>query len=566
MILGFYYAMFGVSLLMLVIYAFIFHKHFDTNLTIIAALVPIINMGFVLMASAKHVEEALIALRLTYLGGCYLLVAAMFLIFNVCQINLKPWMRVVILAISTGVYVTTLTIGHSDIFYVGMPTLEFNPDGSAFIANKHYGFMHTVFYVMVVVFYLLTAGAIVYSFLKKKQVPRSILLLIVLAVTIAVFGFFGSRLITHEVEILPATYNLGMIIYIIIASRLRLYDASDSVLDSLVQKGDTGFVSFDNKMRYLNSNLTARKMIPELNELVVDHRPIDGWLDNRFSTWMEEYHKDNSKDKQYIEKNDKVYLITVSKLMIGKMHRGYQFLVSDDTANQQYIKLIKNYSSQLEEEVVKKTHHIIDMQDKLVLGMATMVEGRDNSTGGHIKRTSDCIRIIVNQINEDGDIKLSESFSNNLIKAAPMHDLGKITIDDRILRKPGKFTPEEYEEMKKHPAEGARIVSRILEGIDDEELKTIAVNVAHYHHEKYNGLGYPKGLKGEEIPLEARIMALADVYDALISKRVYKEKFTFEQANEIILNEMGKQFDPKLEKVYLSCRDKLEEYYSSIDC
>ena len=566
MILGFYYAMFGVSLLMLVIYAFIFHKHFDTNLTIIAVLVPIINMGFVLMASAKHVEEALIALRLTYLGGCYLLVAAMFLIFNVCQINLKPWMRVVILAISTGVYVTTLTIGHSDIFYVGMPTLEFNPDGSAFIANKHYGFMHTVFYVMVVVYYLLTAGAIVYSFLKKKQVPRSILLLIVLAVTIAVFGFFGSRLITHEVEILPATYNLGMIIYIIIASRLRLYDASDSVLDSLVQKGDTGFVSFDNKMRYLNSNLTAREMIPELNELVVDHRPKDGWLDNRFSTWMEEYHKDNSKDKQYIEKNDKVYLITVSKLMIGKMHRGYQFLVSDDTANQQYIKLIKNYNSQLEEEVVKKTRHIIDMQDKLVLGMATMVEGRDNSTGGHIKRTSDCIRIIVNQINEDGDIKLSESFSNNLIKAAPMHDLGKITVDDRILRKPGKFTPEEYEEMKKHPAEGARIVSRILEGIDDEEFKTIAVNVAHYHHEKYNGLGYPKGLKGEEIPLEARIMALADVYDALISKRVYKEKFTFEQANEIILSEMGKQFDPKLEKVYLACRDKLEEYYSSIDC
>ena len=566
MILGFYYAMFGVSLLMLVIYAFIFHKHFDTNLTIIAVLVPIINMGFVLMASAKHVEEALIALRLTYLGGCYLLVAVMFLIFNVCQINLKPWMRVVILAISTGVYVTTLTIGYSDIFYVGMPTLEFNPDGSAFIANKHYGFMHTVFYVMVVVFYLLTAGAIVYSFLKKKQVPRSILLLIVLSVTIAVFGFFGSRLITHEVEILPATYNLGMIIYIIIASRLRLYDASDSVLDSLVQKGDTGFVSFDNKMRYLNSNLTAREMIPELNELVVDHRPKDGWLDNLFSTWMEEYHKDNSKDKQFIEKDDKVYLITVSKLMIGKMHRGYQFLVSDDTANQQYIKLIKNYNSQLEEEVVKKTRHIIDMQDKLVLGMATMVEGRDNSTGGHIKRTSDCIRIIVNQINKDGDIKLSESFSNNLIKAAPMHDLGKITIDDRILRKPGKFTPEEYEEMKKHPAEGARIVSRILEGIDDEEFKTIAVNVAHYHHEKYNGLGYPKGLKGEEIPLEARIMALADVYDALISKRVYKEKFTFEQANEIILSEMGKQFDPKLEKVYLACRDKLEEYYSSIDC
>ena len=566
MILGFYYAMLGISLLLVIVYAFIFHKHFDTNLTIMTVLIPIINMGFVLMASAVHVEEALIALRLTYLGGCYLLPAAMFLIFNICGINLKPWMRVVILAISTGVYVTTLTIGHSDIFYVGMPSLAFNSDSSAYITDKHYGFMHTIFYVMVVVYYLLTAGAIVYCFLKKKQVPRSILILIVLSVTIAVFGFFGSRLITHEVEILPATYNLGLVFYIIIASRLRLYDASDSVLDSLVQKGDTGFVSFDNKMRYLDSNLTARNMIPELSELVVDHRPKEGWLDNTFSTWMKEYQKDNSKDKQYIEKNDKVYLITVSKLMIGRFHRGYQFLVSDDTANQQYIKLIKNYNSKLEEEVIEKTKHIIDMQDKLVLGMATMVEGRDNSTGGHIKRTSDAIRIIVEEINKQGELKLSESFSKNLIKAAPMHDLGKITVDDRILRKPGKFTPEEYEEMKKHPAEGARIVSRILEGIDDTEFKTIAVNVAHYHHEKYNGLGYPKGLKGEDIPLEARIMALADVYDALISKRVYKEKFSFEQANEIILSEMGKQFDPKLEKVYLGCREKLEEYYSQIDC
>lgn len=566
MALVFYYLMFAVALVTVVVYAFIFHKHFDTNLTIIAVLVPIINLGFVVMAKATVVQEALIGLRITYIGGCYLLVAVVFLIFNICGIKLKPWLRALILLVSTGVYATTLTIGYNDLFYKGLPTLD-TFGGASYLANRHYGPMHTVFYAMVIVYYLITFIAIIYCFIKKKQVPLTILVMIIISVSIAVLGFFGSKIFSNKLEILPATYNLGLILYIIVASRLRLYNASDSVVDALVEKGDTGFISFDVKMRYLDSNLTAKEMFPELNELVVDHKSNNKWINDNFPRWVEEYKNDNSHDKFYVEHNDKTYLVRVGKLTLGRFFsHGYQFLVTDDTKNQEYIKLITNYNAQLEEEVVEKTKHIIEMQDQLVLGMATMVEGRDNSTGGHIKRTSDAIRIIVEEIKKQGLFNLSDSFCNKLIKAAPMHDLGKITVDDQILRKPGKFTPEEYEIMKTHAPEGARIVSRILEGFDDQEFKSIAVNVAHYHHEKYNGLGYPDKLEGEQIPVEARIMALADVYDALISKRVYKEKFSFEEANEIILSEMGKQFDPRLKKIYLSCRDKLEEYYSSVDC
>ena len=146
-----------------------------------------------------------------------------------------------------------------------------------------------------------------------------------------------------------------------------------------------------------------------------------------------------------------------------------------------------------------------------------------------------------------------------------MHDLGKIAVDDQILRKPGRFTPEEFEIMKTHAAEGARIVSKILEGTDDEEFAKTAINVAHYHHERWDGSGYPEGLKGEDIPLEARIMAVADVYDALVSKRVYKEKMSFEDADKIIMDGMGKHFDPRLEEFYVRARPKLEEYYRNID-
>ena len=178
----------------------------------------------------------------------------------------------------------------------------------------------------------------------------------------------------HSLMNLFSTYGL--------CARLRLYDASDSVTDSLVQKGDTGFISFDSQLRFLDSNETAKNMIPELADLVVDHK--NEWVNENFLPWVEEYEKDPNNDKHYIHRDDKVYLVHIIRLTIGHLlhaHRGYQFLISDDTANQQYINLIKNYNSQLEEEVKKKTANILEMHDKLVLGMATMVEGRDNSTG-----------------------------------------------------------------------------------------------------------------------------------------------------------------------------------------
>ena len=565
MAMVFYFAMFALSLALAVIYAFMFHKHYDGNITIITVLVPVINLGFVLMGMSQTIQEAVVGLRFTYIGS-FVLIASMFLVFNICEIPLKPWMRGLIVAITAGVFSTALTIGHSDIFYNGQQTLEF-AYGAAYIANKQYGFMHTVYYIMIGVYYAITIAAIVYSFFKKKQVPIIILILISIAVSIAIIGFFGGRLITNKIELLPATYNLGVIVYLILASRLRLYDASDSVTDSLVERGETGFISFDHSMRYLNSNETAKKMIPELNDLIVDHH--SSWVNEYFTPWVKDFENNQDNNKHFITRDGKSYLVMVHRLDISHLwhsHRGYQFLISDDTANQQYIQLIKNYNSELEKEVAEKTKHIVEMQDKLVLGMATMVESRDNSTGGHIKRTSDCVRILIDEMTKEGtSLGLTESFCKDIIKAAPMHDLGKIAVDDAILRKPGRFTPEEFDQMKKHAAEGARIVKEILNGTDDKEFMTIAVNVAHFHHERWDGSGYPKGLKGEEIPLEARIMAIADVYDALVSKRVYKERMSFEDANKIIMEGMGKHFDKKLEPYYVAARPRLEEYYINND-
>jgi HD-GYP domain-containing protein (c-di-GMP phosphodiesterase class II) len=147
------------------------------------------------------------------------------------------------------------------------------------------------------------------------------------------------------------------------------------------------------------------------------------------------------------------------------------------------------------------------------------------------------------------------------VKAAPMHDLGKIGIPDAILRKPGRLTPEEYAVVRQHSVLSAQIITRILTGIENERLLTTAVNIAKYHHERVDGSGYPEGLRGDDIPLEARIMAIADVYDALVSERCYKAPMTFEQAFQTVENAMGTQFDEKLNPYFIACRQQIEAFY-----
>lgn len=192
---------------------------------------------------------------------------------------------------------------------------------------------------------------------------------------------------------------------------------------------------------------------------------------------------------------------------------------------------------------------ILEMQDRMIYSMADIIENRDFDTGGHVKRTSELIRIMVSVIKEHpikGYENLSDEFYNALIKGAPLHDLGKITISDVILCKPGRLTEEEFEKIKSHPVQSAKIIDQVLYRVGDDFLLETAKNIALYHHEKYNGSGYPDKLSGDSIPLEARLMAIADVFDALVSERCYKEPMSFKEAHDEIVNGMGSHFDPKL--------------------
>ena len=203
--------------------------------------------------------------------------------------------------------------------------------------------------------------------------------------------------------------------------------------------------------------------------------------------------------------------------------------------------------------LLEKQERITSMQSHMISGLASFVENRDTDTGGHISRTSYYVKTLATHCKNDGvyaDI-LDEHYINLLYLLAPMHDVGKILISDNILQKPAKLTEDEYDEMKKHAALGGNVVREVLSGVSDEEYLSMAADIATYHHERWDGTGYPNGLKKEEIPLCSRIMAIADVFDALISKRCYKEAIPVKEAIEVIKEESGSHFDPKLVEVFL---------------
>ena len=213
-------------------------------------------------------------------------------------------------------------------------------------------------------------------------------------------------------------------------------------------------------------------------------------------------------------------------------------------------------------------HSLEHYQNEMIMGFATLVENKDDNTGGHIRRSSAYAKLIAKKLKKNKKFRsiLTRDYLTHLEQSAPMHDIGKIGISDAILQKPGKLTQEEYEKMKEHSALGGKIIQETFGHLFDIDYETMAFHVARFHHEKWNGKGYPDGLKGEQIPLCARIMAVADVFDAVSSKRCYRDAMPLEACYDIIRKGRGEDFDPDVVDAFLSDTEQVERiYYQMID-
>ncbi|MBR5420922.1 MAG: HD domain-containing protein [Lachnospiraceae bacterium] len=269
---------------------------------------------------------------------------------------------------------------------------------------------------------------------------------------------------------------------------------------------------------------------------------------NSLAAVTEEFGKE-SNEQEDLERD-------VEKIRSLEIHTGdevenlYHVLcrMSSNTATQ--VKDIRHYAEA-----------VAQMQNGLIITMADMVENRDSDTGAHVQKTSAYVRIILEGLKRKGYYadKLTAKYISDVEMSAPLHDVGKVAIPDAILNKPGKLTDEEYEIMKTHATAGRKIMERAIATVQGENYLKEARNMAAYHHEKWDGSGYPEHLKGEVIPLSARVMAVADVFDALVSKRVYKPGMPLEKALGILQEGAGSHFDPKCIEVFMESLDEVKQ-------
>lgn len=548
-------------------------KIFDVKNSVLQYIILLIlvvsNLGFYFLSSSATLEEAIVAQKMTYFAGAFLPVFYFLLVLEICHIKIPKLLNVVLLMIQCIIYGLSCTIGKNELFYKNVSFYVKNGNG---ILIREYGPFHILLPISMY-FYMGAAIAVtIFALAKNRTINRRGIIAMVVLCVFAVGTYLFERALHITYDFSPVVNDLlmiGALIPVYKSNLYTVYEKRDIINEQLGQKG---FLTFDKKRTYQNCNEYMSNIFPELANYRVGQK-LEG-CSKELQKLVDQIDKFEGKQQENSAKEHSHNKLTPfwinGKYYEGLIHsvtnsfgipKGYTIELNDDTADRMIIELKERYNDELAKEVEEKTKRIREIQQKTILGMAQMVESRDLSTGGHIKRTSDVVGIFAKKLLLS-ELPLDKHFLGLVIRSAPMHDLGKIGVDDAVLRKQGRFTDEEYSIMKKHSEIGYHMVKEILSGVEEEEFVSVAENVAHYHHEKINGTGYPHGLKGEEIPVEARIMALADVFDALVSKRCYKDAFSFDKAFEIIEKDSGTHFDEQLARVFISCRTELEDYYN----
>ena len=513
----------------------------------------IMNSGYLLVTISNIESAAMTALKVEYMGSAMFYFFLMRFLISYLKLNIPQFVIYIwgaVECVVTGIYwEDTLRNG-----LFGRVVFEQKWNWGYMTVQVEQSTLYLIRYstLCTILFVGLLYGTI-RMFQTKISSERQNLARLIGAQFVVLVSLVIQLLVRPTIDIVPIFASLSILSVVVSMLTDGFFGVTDWGHEWVFQQMEDAYIIVDSLYGYLDANASAKAIFPGL-----ERAKIGGNISKELQCIF-------SGENDKCEVGGRIYERKVSKIINRNKLAGYSMLLKDITEQQEHVNLIHSYNAKLEAEVEEKTRHLQLMQDSIITGMASVVESRDNSTGGHINRTSAVVKILAKKLMESPELAFEQAFLSNVIKVAPMHDLGKVAVDDVVLRKPGKFTDEEYAKMKTHSAEGARVLKKVLAEVEDTELVETAVNIAHYHHERWDGKGYPEGLEGENIPVEARIMALADVFDALVSKRCYKEAFTFDKAFSIIDEGLGTQFDPVLGKIFIDCRPELESLYMEMD-
>ena len=519
-------------------------------LLIIASLVN--NVGYLKELLSTSINEALSGTRICYVGKPFIPVIVLMIVCEYCGINIPKYVTAVIGLIQASVVILVQTCNMQSWYYT---KISFSEEGLFPHLVLEHGPMYFVFMTVSCICFVTSMAILVYRYkharrqAEKAGIPYMFAMIAFATMGLIIF-LFG---ITGGYDTTAPAYCICALLIMYSMVRYDLLDTVGTAKNYAVDSMTEGIIVVDEFGDPIYANHTACVAFPNIKA------DIDGDDISKGREYINYLRSLRSTSKN-LHVDDRVYKVFFQKIIKNSENLGGMFLLHDISDGY-------HYAEKLETAVEEKTKDIESIQHYIISSFANIVEARDGVTGAHIKNTSSYVEILVKAMLEDPHFSasLDERLAALIIEAAPLHDIGKIGVSDAILNKPGKLTDEEYNIMKHHTEIGAEIIKGTLSEIEREDYVNIAHDVALYHHEKWDGTGYPFGLENLEIPICARIMAIADVYDALRSERCYKKAFSVEKATEIIKEGAGKHFDPVMVELFLEHIDEVEQVAASND-
>lgn len=521
---------------------------------VFCACMCIICLAEIGLKLATSYSMAISAQKLLYVGTCGEIAISVPFYANLVGIHLKRRQKYLIGINSTFIILVASTMGKNKLLYTRVYASVID---HRFVLQREHGIVWYWYFASVIISILLIIKLGHDSVKKGRSVRQAMLFSSIYFIPVT------GYIINHYFDKIPV--NVFMICIFISCMLLtpivihRNYDVNTIGIENIINYSENGFIVADNYNTISMINDRARLVLSDVRELNKGDDLPESLLDK-----IKEIKSGGN--CQPIKYGEKIYKIEYEEIRKGKQKPcGYIINLNDITEEERRRKLSLDYSRSLEGQVEQRTRALLSAHDTALSGFSEIVESKDSTTGGHIKRTSTYVYMIAEKMIENKLLAGASmaDFPRKLRMLAPLHDIGKITIDDSILDKPGKLTPEEFEIMKTHTVNGAKIIDRLMKGNYPDEEYEIARNIALYHHERYDGTGYPEGKKRDFIPLEARIMSVADVFDALTSVRHYKKALSLSETLNIMEKGRGSQFDPEVYDSFIDCLPLIKEILDS---
>ena len=529
------------------------NKRVDTTLMMAIILICANCFGRYLQSAAQCLETAIVANAFIYVGSCFVPLVMVYFLTGLCGFKPPKWCRIALVVYSTAMFCCALTVGHLPWYYSRVELVE--EKGYRYLL-KEYGPAHSLFVAMMILYGSLMAFFIIYTIKNRKKMAIQTTITIS-GLGLAVFSMYILEQILHpKVSLLTLGYLGGILFLIGYYKRLKLYDMSSNIAIAIEAHNEQAYLVLDEKYCYMNANPLMKELYPEIETWQID-REISEADSALYRDVVVPLKKQENKNEigKYVSVNDRYYEIETRKIPCGKKNRfGYLIEFSDRTLEKKYYKAVEEYNVKLQEEVEKQTAELRMQEIKTrnlflqtVAALSEAVDAKDRYTSGHSRRVAEYARMIAERMGK------SPLEQEEIFQAGLLHDVGKIRVPAEIINKPGRLTDEEFALIKIHPVTGYHILHEVSE-------ETLIAISAKYHHERYDGKGYPNGLVGEKIPEIARILGVADSYDAMTSNRSYRDALPQDVVREEIEKGKGTQFDPQIADIMLQMIDEDTSY------